>query len=294
MLYVTPEKFRTMGYGADLEDLEDVQLASILERASSLADAYCAVPHYPVPHSFFGGSITDEQHDWTMPESPFDIGRRRVWPYHWPIKEISDFKIKVTNTQYVTIGPSEIFVNNGSRYIEVISLAFTGLGLFGTILPSIGLMRPVAQIAYTYGFEFSSSGETLYPTDARTYRAQNQFWVGDSTVYVNGAAANPSDYSVDATEGTVVFDAQLADTDNVTADYGYRLPSEIRDAVGHLATHLVSELEVASRGMGSLQSVKVGEVSLTTQPRRLSVATITELVPEAAWLLDGYRYLTVR
>lgn len=296
MLYVTPEKYRTMGFGIDLTDLEDVELASILERASTLVDAYCTVPRWPAPHSFFGGSVASEQHDWTLPESALEGSRRRVWPYHWPIKAITDFRVRVTNTQYVQIAPTEIFINNASRYIEVVSLAFTGVGLFGALIPSIGLMRPVCEISYSYGWHFTASGETLYATDARTYRAQSQYWDATVTakVYVNGVEANVNDYTIDRTEGTVTFDTQLAATDVVTADYDFNLPWEIRDGVGHIATYLLSNREVQGRGMGGLQSLKVGEVSIVTPSQRLTAADIPILVPQASWLLDGFRFMTVR
>src|ERR1051326_3905724 len=126
VLYVTPEKYRTMAVGIDLEGIEDVEVASVLDRAATVAESYCTVPRFPAQHSFFGGSVVGEQHDWLFPESPLEAPRPRIWPYHWPITSVTDFKVKVTNTQYVTIAPTELFINNADRYIEVVSLAFTG------------------------------------------------------------------------------------------------------------------------------------------------------------------------
>ena len=294
MLYVTPDKYRSMGYGIDLTGIEDIELASTLDRAAAIAEAYCSVPMFPNKHSFFGGTVTGEQHDWTLPESPLEQPRRRIWPDHWPIESIQDFKVKVTNTQYVQIGPSEIFINNADRYIEVVSLAFTGIGLFGALIPSIGLMRPVAEVSYTYGWTFQASGELLFPTDARTYRAANQFWYAGPDVYINGVLADPSSYTVDSTEGTVTFNANLGEDDTVTADYTYKLPTEIRDAVGHIATFLLSAKQVQARGMGGLQSIKVGDVSMVADTARLTAENLSLLVPEAAWLLAAHNFITVR
>jgi hypothetical protein len=296
VLYVTPEKYRTMGFGIDLAGIEDVELASILERAAAIADDYCTVPRFPSRHTFFGGSVTAEQHDWTLPESPLEQPRRRVWPMHWPILEITDFKVRVTNTQYVSIAPSEMFINNASRYVEVVSLAFTGVGLFGALIPSIGLMRPVAEISYTYGWRFEARSEMLYPTDARTFRAANQFWNSDTNepvVYLNGVAQNTG-FTIDEIEGTVTFDNQLAATDVVSADYDYTLPREIKEGVGHIATYLLAGREVQSRGMGGLQSLKVGEVSIVAPSRRLTAESLPILVPEAASLLADFGFITVR
>jgi hypothetical protein len=296
-VYLTPEKYRTMGFGIDLEGFEDFELASIMARASAIAEAYCAVPRLPVPHSFLGGSISTtrpEQHFWRLPESDFDVGSRRVYPYHWPIKSVLQFRVKVTNTQYVTIGPTEIFINNTERYLEVISLAFTGVGLFGAIIPSIGLMRPVSEIAYTYGYEFEEIGEILYPTDARTYRALHQFWVEDTAViYVNGAVQTTG-FSLDLTEGTVIFDTPLDVGARVTVDYTHRLPWEIRDAVALIATKLLGEREQQARGMTGVQSLKVSEVTITNNRRGVDPENLFYVEPQAAGLLDGYRFMTVR
>lgn len=294
MLYVTPEKYRTMGFGIDLADIEDVELVSVLERASALAEGYVAAPRQ---FSFFGGTMTDEQHIWRVSENPLELSQRRVWPYAWPIKEIASFRVNATNTQYVEVAPSELFINNADRYIEIVSLAFTNVGLFGAGITAMGLMQPVASITYDYGYRFEARGEILYPTDARTYRATNQFWdTSENTpvIYVNGVAALVADYTLDTTEGTVLFDNQLAAEDRVTADYDYKLPEEIRDAVGHLATYLMSGREIQSRAMGGLQSLKVGEVSIVNPSHRLDAATIGDLVPQAAWLLDGYRFISIR
>lgn len=297
-MYVTPEKYRTMGFGIDLEDIEDVELASIMSRASAIVDGYCAVSKIPVPHSFLGGTIpttNEETHFWRVPENDFDVGSRRVYPYHWPIKTVERFRVYVTNTQYVEIAPSELFIDNTERFIEVISLAFTGVGLFGAILPTIGLMKPRARIAYTYGWEFSSSGEILYPTDARTYRAQNQYWVADSAkVYVDGAEQQANDYEIDLVEGTVVFDDPVSTGSTVTVDYKHKLPWEIKDAVGMVASHLLGEREQQARGMTGVRSLKVAEVTITNADDKISSENLAYIEPEAAWLLDGFKFITVR
>jgi hypothetical protein len=296
-LYVTPEKYRTLGFGIDLDGVEDVELASILARAQAIAEGYCAVPRIPHPHSFLGGTIDvdhPEQHAWRLPESDFDAGSRRVYPYHWPIKSVTQFRVKVTNTQYVSIGPSELFINNSERYIEVISLAFTGVGLFGAIMPTLGLMRPVSETAYEYGYEFDATGEVLYPTDARTYRAQNQHWVANSAkVFVNGSEVTTG-FTPDLTEGTIVFTAPQATGAVVMANYSYKLPYEIRDGVGMIATHLLGEREQQARGMTGVKSLKVAEITITNADDRISTENLAYIEPEAAWLLDGYKFLTVR
>jgi hypothetical protein len=296
---MTPEKYRTMGFGIDLDGIEDVELASIMSRASAIADGYCAVPKLPAPHSFLGGTITadnPEQHHWRMPESDFDMGSRRVYPYHWPIKTVESVDIKVTNTQYVHIESPQLYINNTGRYVEVVTLLLTGVGLFGMILPSLGLMQPVAEICYTYGYEFSETGEILYPTDARTYRALNQFWLpapSEPKVYIGGVLQTTG-YTINRTEGTVVFNEPLDAGSVVTLDYAFALPHEIRDAVGMIATHLLGEREHQARGMTGVKSLKVAEVTITNSDDKIDSANLAYIEPEAAWLLDGFKYTTVR
>jgi hypothetical protein len=296
-MYVTPEKYRTMGFGIDLDGVENFELASIMSRASAIVDGYCAVPRLPKPHSFLGGVITTddpEQHPWRLPENDFDVGSRRVYPYHWPITNVEQFRVMVTNKQYVEIGPTELFINNRERYVEVISLAFTGVGLFGAIIPSIGLMRPVAEIAYSYGESHAETGEVLYATDARTYRALNQHWIANTVkVYVNGVEVTTG-FTLDMTEGTVVFDESLTADDVVTIDYQHKLPWEIRDAVGIIATHLFGEREKQARGMMGVKTLKVAEITITNEDDKVTSTNLAYIEPEAAFLLDGFKYMTIR
>jgi hypothetical protein len=298
VLYVTPEKYRTMGFGIDLEGVEDVELASTLSRAQSIAEAYCSVPKLPKAHSFLGGVITPERpetHRWRLPDNEFDQPQRRIYPFHWPVKSVEQCRIYVTNTQYLNIPPTELFINNTERYLEVISLLISGYGLFGMILPTMGLYQPQSKTAYTYGFEYEVEGETLFPTDARTYRAANQHWIdGTAHVYLAGVE-QVSGFSVNQIEGTVTFDDPPGMGVEVAVDYMHKLPWEIRDAVGTIATHLLGERESQARGMTGVRTLKVAEVTITNQGDKEGKNNIgTYIEPEAAWLLDGFKYITVR
>jgi hypothetical protein len=154
----------------------------------------------------------------------------------------------------------------------------------------------VAELGYTYGYDFEEVDERLYPTDARTYRAQHQFWETTPApeISVNGAVVADTTYTVDSEEGTVVFDDQQGPDDKVTASYTHKLPVEIRDALGMIAVHLLGEREVQRRGMEGVQSIKVGEVTITKPSKKLSAENIAYIEPEAAWLLDGFKFTTLR
>jgi len=302
--YLTPQRFREMGFGIDISELDDTELMSLISQASSVVDSYCNVPRIPQKHDFRGGTITGEQHKWRYPQSPFEIGQRKYYPFHWPILEILDFKIMVTNTQYVSIAPEHMMINNSERYWEVVSLAITGVGLFNAlIIPNVGLADPVAVSSYTYGWDFTVEDDTLTCSDGQTWRAQNQYWFTDiaraPVIKKNGAVVSTG-FTVNANEGTVVFTDNLLATDTVTATYHHKLPSDIQYGTGHVVAYLHGQSELHARGMAHLTLLKVAEVTMERDiPRSVPptlIANFDSLVPEAALLLGAYRndHITVR
>jgi hypothetical protein len=295
--YLTPQRFREMGLGIDISELDDTELVSLIASASSVVDSYCNVPRIPQKHDFRGGTITGEQHKWRYPQSPFEIGQRKYYPFHWPILKILDFKIMVTNTQYVSIAPEHMMINNSERYWEVVSLALTGVGLFNAlIVPNVGLADPVAVSSYTYGWDFEVLDEPLTCTDGQTWRAQNQYWFTDTgrepVVSVDGDVVTTG-YKVDATEGTVVFDDNLLATDSVSVSYHHKLPSDIQFATGHIVAYLHGGAELHARGMAHLSRLKVAEVEMERRPVRGAPTSLVEnldsIVPDAGLLLSAYR-----
>lgn len=300
-LYITPDRFRTMHFGSDLSafDDKDADLAAILSRASGLVDAYCNVPLRPQRHSFLGGSIQNEQHSWRLAQTPFESTQRRVYPYHSPVRTVSQFRIYVTQPdpdvedgQYVSVAASDLMVNRLEDYVEVVSSAMTSTGLFNAlIVPSIYLASPVATIDYTYGYTFAVSDERLYPTDALTYQSQNNFWTTDDvTVYADEVVVSGG-YAVDRHEGAIVFDTPPAIGAAITADYHHKLPVEIRDATGHIASALIEDASITARGLKGLSSIQIAEVRLVRDRVDSDpVAYVRSTSPQAALLLEDFRY----
>lgn len=293
-MYLTPDKYRTMGFGIDLSDLEDVELASLCSQASAIIDSYCRVPRMPQKHDFRGGVITGEEHNWRYPMTPFELGQRRYYFWHWPVISIAQFRIYVTNTQYLEVAPTELVINNSERYAEVVSLAVTSSGLFNAlIVPNIGLATPKAVVNYSYGWRFSVVNETLYATDGRTYRASNQFWHSTPapTIYRNGVAIT-TDFTIDYEEGTVVFNAQQPTDDVIRATYDHKLPADIMQAAGFIVTHLHGEAELRAKGMDNVRRLTVAEVTIERNPEPSGSSMSDNLeyyAPEAAALLGAYR-----
>jgi hypothetical protein len=274
----------------------------LAHRATSMVDAHCLVPRLPSGgnHDFRGGTIVDEQHTWRYPASPVDIGQRRAYPFHWPIQSMNSFIFKVTNTQFVDIGVSELFVNQTQKYVEVVSLAITSHGLFNAlIVPNLGLATPVVVLGYDYGRVFAETDERLSFTDGTTWRAANQWWATTPAPVVKKndvALTLTTDYTIDTDEGAVILVEDAAATDIITASYSFRLPWEIRDATGYIMSALRATAERYSRGMGDLRRLQVEEVTMDRgRPQDIAKMSsdLTAIAPEAAMLLASYRFDSV-
>lgn len=292
--YITAQKWLTMAFGTDTSDLDEQELESLCHQASLMVDVYCNTPRIPQQHDFRGGTITGEQHYWRYPYGDMDVGQRRVYPYHWPIKSVERLRIYVTKTQYVEISANDLYINNTERYIEVVSLALTSSGLFNAlIVPNVGLATPTAVVDYTYGWDFAVVGESLTPTDAMLWRAENQYWSSSPApvIYVGGQAQS-SGYTVDYTEGTVTFDAMQAPDTRVTVDYHYRLPREIMYGAGWVVADLHGEAELHAKGMAHLSQIRLTDMSVTRMPERVGSGGVNDLSvfsPRAAEYLSTFR-----
>lgn len=303
MPYITPDRFRVMGFGVDLSDLEDADFAFICERASSLVDAHCNVPIIPVKHDFRGGMVAKEQHRWRLVDpnvmySTLDVGTRRVYPFHAPVKEITGFRVKFTNTYQVTIDPSNLYLNKSEGWAEVVSLAAVVTGIY-PVGVNFGLYTPVAEVDYTYGWTFDSVDERLHADDGFTFRAANQFWdvTTAPVVKVNGITQS-SGYTVDAYEGRVIFNALQSVNATVTATYQYTLHPDVRDATAYVVADILGDRELRQRGMANLGQLRIAELEATRSTyghggvtKELAEAGIPL---QAQALLAPFRILTAR
>jgi hypothetical protein len=290
--YVTPERFKTMGFGVDLDDVEDFELRSVLRRASDRVNAICAAPALPQQHDFRGGTITDEEHHWDMGDGVSQPMQRTIYLWHKPIRTVTEMKIRLTNTQGVLFDPAELVVFED--VVEIVSLAMTSIGLFGAyIVPEIGLAEPRIITSYTYGYQVSVTGETLEATDGTLFRAQDQWW--DSTVapkvYKNGVEITTG-FTIDYDEGAVLFDVPPAAESTIKADYTTKLPRGIATATGILAAESLGEREMRSRGMGGLQGIRVGEIELQrVAQQRGGTTLVTPALAEAEQILSPFKFM---
>jgi len=292
MLYLTPERFRTMGVGSDLDGVEEWELRSILESASRMVDSYCNVPLLPSRYSFRGGTMTNEEHEMSYQS-------RRIRLRSRPILTLTTLSLYATSTQYLSVNPERVYIEDEEGWIEIVEAGLTSVGLWGAaIFPTIGLEEIIARATYTYGYRFPVEEETLTPTDALTWRAVNQFWTDDDVqVYINGVERD-DDLTIDREEGTVIFDDSetAPDFDDVvTVDYTYSLPYEVARATALIAGSSVSERDLVGKGLGNLAEIAVEEVRLRRDARKSGTVVAAEAIPSAAAvLLEGLRFISVR
>lgn len=285
-LYLTPERFRTMGLGSDLSGVEDIELQATLQRASNLVDSFCAVPLLPSKHDFRGGSIIGEAHTWS--------DSTRFYPWHRPVRSIDGMRIYATNNVYVELGGNDLFIDNSGGYVEIVALAVSPIGFFGAT-GLVSLKNPIAKLDYTYGYEFAEVDDYLEPTDAREYRAEHQFWATTPApeIKVDGVVVTTG-FTINHHEGTVVFNDQLTLSNVVTASYTHPLPSEISQATGIIATFLLADRDLITKGLGNLAEIQIEEVKLRRDSRRTGSFVVADAVPDTAKaLLAGYQHVTV-
>jgi hypothetical protein len=296
---MTPKRFRNSGFGSDLTDLTDIQLSNILTTASTLVNVHCSVPMTPAAHDFRGGTVTNEQHLWMLPDVTFmDKRSRRIYPLHEPVATITSFVVKFTNTYQITIDPANIYVNSVQNWAEIVSIAAIVSGVYPVGI-NFGLYTPVAEVSYTYGWNYQVVGEILDLEDVGTYAADNQFWKASPApvIYKNGAVQS-SGFTIDLTEGTVEFAVAPDGTDIITADYVHPLPPAIAEATAIVATRATTESQLVAAGLGGLNEITIEEMTLRRSASRGGGSTVSMAVnlfdTYTAALLEPYNYTTVR
>jgi len=298
--YLTPERFKTMGTGVDLSEVENVALRSAIMRASASIHSYCAVPVTPQQYSFRGGTITGEEHifqtdAWERPR-PF-----RVWPWHTPVLSVTSLSliwgVQNSTETFLSIDPSNLLISD-QGYVEISSLNLSQLVFGDAIMPYIGLHDPIFRMSYEYGYSYAAVDDWCEPVDARTYQAQNQFWTSDDVeVKLDGVPVDPDDYTIDRTEGWVIFDEMQAPDAMVTVSYVYTLPNDIQQAAALLVAKDIGDSDLRAKGMEGLVSVRVKDVEIRRAVAAKSTGTsgnAAEVPNVAAAYLDGWTFRTAR
>lgn len=293
--YLAPGRFGLMRMGSKVPS--DIEMISVLQEASAIADAYCIVPR---EFTFFGGTVVNEEHRWRYPLTNMDIGQRRIYPLRKPLLEpILSFQIVVSAGAVATLPVSALVVNHIENWVEVTSLALaSSSGLFGVtgwIVPIGGLANPLALISYNYGRSYVETDRSLALTvpGGLTYQAPHGSWTSDAVVVkANGIVVDPAGtypYTIDTDNGWIIFSTS-APAGRLTVSYVHLLPREIPLATAMIAAHLLGDAALRAKGMQGLAQIKAGEIMLS-KGRMMPTASDLEItVPDAARLLDGFRF----
>ena len=108
---------------------------------------------------------------------------RRVYPFHGPVTSIQSFVVRISNTQIATIAPTDIVINNGQRYIEILSYAVASYALLGAI-QNLGLIANIVELSYMAGFSMANMPTALtqatkmIATELLNYRQVIAFGLG--------------------------------------------------------------------------------------------------------------------
>lgn len=297
--YLTPERFKTMGTGIDLSEVETIALRSAIMRATADINTFCAVPRLPQPYSFRGGTITGEEHiyrtdEWQRPR-PF-----RLWPWHTPVRTVTSLRlvwgVQGGNETYLDIDPDNLLISD-QGYIEVSSLNLTQLVFGDAVMPYIGLHDPIFRTSYTYAYRYVATDEIAEPVDARTYQAQNQFWTADDVVVKVDGVTQTTGFTIDRTEGWVIFDVMQAPDAVVALSYVYTMPNDIQQACGVLVARDLGEADLRAKGFEGLVSIRVKDVELRRAVAAKSTGTsgnAAEIPAAAAAYLSGWVFETAR
>ena len=302
MYYLTPAQLRALNLGLDFSDFTDGELAPLIARATSAVNAYCNVPTIPEPHNLLGGEIVGETHTWSI--DPYATQpQRRVFPYHRPVIEVISMRIYATSTQYLSFDAAELYYEASEGWIEPASANLTSWGLFGSaVLPFVGLSEPHAVLDYTYGRLIPKTERLWYAGQGgNTWRGISGFWTNDAIeVRVNGSVADDGDYTIDRTEGAILWtdlSTRPSGTDTVEADVVTRQHPDLALATGMTVASLFSDRELLRQGMPlGVRAFRVAEVSVERDFRRSAQATsVVPMVPlEAEELLAPFVYRPLR
>lgn len=269
--YLTPARYLSMGSGLDLSQVDDQTLSAHIQIASGLVNSYCSVPD---SYDFRGGTVINENHIWKINNHMWPASNR-LFPKRGPLRELTSFRIHVTNTQYLDVPVAQVRYYESENFLEPV-IASSSVAIWSySVVPIAGLRHPEAEISYTYGYRFSVTDDPLFPEGGTIWRAMNQWWddavpptVTVTSVDNDVVVLTVNDLTIDYDEGTASLDDPgalgfpLEDVATVKADYTYRLPTNIMTATSVITTSLLGQRDVAARGLLGLSGIRVEEVEI--------------------------------
>ena len=294
--YLSSRRFVLGGFGIDTSTINAVALRSTLRRASTLVNTWCNGAQIPSPFDFRGGTVTNEQHVFPIPNPLVAFpGSRRIFVYQRPLRTVTGFRLKFTNAYSITLPTTNLFVNTTEGWAEIVASQPTIIG-YPPLGYWYGLYQPVAEIDYTYGHQIVVTDDECEADGPRLYYATYGSWDADAAVVVevDGTVKTiTTDYTINRTDGSITFTSTAvpAPGEVVTVSYTTTLPDAIVQATGLIAVDLLGQSRIAARGMIGIQSLKVAEIALTQMQNTADdyvVKNGTRIPAQAAAFLAPY------
>ncbi len=310
MKYLTPNQYRLFDDGlpdsTNASIYPDTLLQRYIQRAESMLDNYVGFALRQ------GGGF--EPHTVSMFEQTFDyMSRRARYPAPpVPVRNVIRFRIQISNSSpsgeplVATLLPTDCVINTADQYIEVVPLTAVTYAISPEIA-QLGLSDPITQLDCEVGFYLPVWGETLTnPSgDQKTFQAQRGFWAltydealhlqpttlppTPPNIYANGILLASSAYTLNVTEGEVLF--ATAQTATITADYTYTIPDAVMSATISQVTYLLGQRTLNQMGLQGMEQVRNGDQQFRRHMRMAGGATSFDtetIAPEAQRLLAPY------
>jgi len=257
--YLTAAELAALQPLLPLTALTEDNKADMCSMASRAIDGY-------VGRAFGARAYDAERHDWLH-------ASRRVYPLKMPVIEVARLRIYISNTQYVTISPADVFINNADGYLEIASLVLTTS--LAPALVSLGLTTPVAEVCYAagYGAWEDSTGTVDEALDA----IETEFDISDDELFSVGDIIRVDDEWVQVatvTSGTpdkltVVsrggYGTTAATHDTAAAIYRLvsAIPDDVKAATAMTVAAFVNDQILQGEGLGNLKQATIGSYSIT-------------------------------
>jgi len=257
--YLTAAELAALQPLLPLTVFTDDNKADLCSMASRAIDGY-------IGRAFGACAYNAERHEWVH-------ASRRVHPLKTPVIEVARLRIYISNTQYVTVDPADVFINNAEGYLEIASMVLTTS--LAPALVSLGLTTPVAEVCYAagYGAWEDSTGTVDEDLDA----TETEFDINDDELFAVGDIIRIDDewmQVASVTSGTpdkltVVGRGgygTIAATHDTAATI-YRLasaiPDDVKAATAMTVASFVNDQILQGEGLGNLKQATIGSYSIT-------------------------------
>lgn len=305
MRYLTLAQYQLCADGINTANMSTISLAMFIQRAESDIDAFMG---FDLNQQ--GGGF-DPHTVWL--QSRFDDQTRKVSAPNSivPVRQIFRYRIQISNLTsagagfFANIQPTDCAINVTEGYIEIVPLQSVTYSL-APVLMQLGLRPPIVQVDCEVGFWIPHFKDTLYPAGGGTsvYTATRGFWASAYTqslatqpntlppippiIYVNGIVQNPATYTINYTEGQVVFNSALAGNPTVQADYTAQIPDNVVSAVISRTTYLIGQANLNKSGLAGLEMIKTGDQMVSRGREHIIQGIYGSLDRESAGYLAPY------